>query len=166
MFLVNSVLAQDYPPCETMGRLPATNGASWQQGATVTVIINPNDFPPDSTQRQKIQDAFLAWQNANTNSGVRFTFTSGSEAPTGSASNNTYYINKQSTILPASTSISNTGSSTTDGNITISARTSINTSMTNSQAIFNVMLHEIGHTFGLDHCPESSAGVAARLTTA
>ena len=43
VYLVNRVLAQDYPPCETMGRQPGTNGASWQQGATITVIINPTD---------------------------------------------------------------------------------------------------------------------------
>ena len=30
--------------------------------------------------------------------------------------------------------------------------------MTNSAAIFNTMLHEIGHTFGLDHCPTCPQG--------
>ena len=124
MFLVIA-LAQDYPPCVSMDRLAQTNGASWRQDATVTVIINPTDFPPESTQRQKIEDAFRRWQNANTNSGVTFTFTSGSQAPTGSAANNTYYINRQPTTFPATTSISNTGSPTTEGNITTSARTSI-----------------------------------------
>jgi hypothetical protein len=76
MLLVNGVLAQDYPPCQTMGRQPGTNGASWQRGATVTVILNPTDFPPDSPQRTRIEDAFRVWQNANTNSG-----------PSGSAQN-------------------------------------------------------------------------------
>ena len=97
-------------------------------------------------------------KNANTNSGVKFEFTSGSAAPTGSAANNTHYVNRQSTTTPASTSISNTGTPTTQGNITTSARTSVHSSMTNSQAIFNVMLHEIGHTFGLDHCVECAQG--------
>lgn len=69
MFSVNRGLAQDYPPCVTMERQPGTNGASWQHGATVTVIINPTDFPPGSPQRQKIEDAFRVWQNANTNWG-------------------------------------------------------------------------------------------------
>lgn len=85
MFLASGVIAQDYPPCETMGRQPGTNGASWQQGATVTVIINSTDFPPNSPQRQKIEDAFTAWQNANTNSGVTFKFESGSAPPMGTA---------------------------------------------------------------------------------
>ena len=158
MFLVIA-LAQDYPPCVTMDRLAGTNGASWQQGATVTVIMNPTDFSPGSTQRQKIEDAFLRWQNANTNSGVTFTFTSGPQAPTGSAANNTYYINRESTIRsPATTSISSTGSPTTEGNITTAARTSIHPSMTNSAAIYNAMLHEIGHTFGLAHCVDCAQG--------
>jgi hypothetical protein len=94
---VNSILAQDYPACVTMDRLAGTNGASWQRGASVTVILNPTDFPPGSWQRNRIEDAFRTWQNANTNSGVSFTFTSGSQAPTGSAASNTYYINRQST---------------------------------------------------------------------
>jgi hypothetical protein len=158
MLLVNSVLAQNYPPCQTMGRQPGTNGASWARGATVTVILNPTDFPPGSAQRNRIEDAFRVWQNANTNSGVEFRFESGSQAPTGPAANNTYYINRQSTTTPASTSISNTGTPTSEGNITTSARTSFQPSMTNSEAIFNIMLHEIGHTFGLDHCPGCPQG--------
>lgn len=40
-----SVHAQDYPPCESMGRQPGTNGASWAQGATVTVNNKSNRFP-------------------------------------------------------------------------------------------------------------------------
>ncbi len=156
MFLVNA-FAQEYPPCVSMDRLAGTNGASWQQGATVTVIINPTDFPT-STERQKIQDAFLSWQNANTHSAVTFTFTTGSQAPSGLATNNTFYINRQTTTTPATTSISNTGTPTTEGNITTSARTSIHPSMTNSVAIYNVMLHEIGHTFGLNHCVDCAQG--------
>jgi hypothetical protein len=82
--LLLSVHAQDYPPCETMDRQPGTNGASWAHGATVTVIINPTDFPT-VTERGKIEDAFRAWENANTNSGVHFEFTTGSSRPTGEA---------------------------------------------------------------------------------
>lgn len=101
-FLVSVFAQVEYPACVTMDRLEGTNGASWQQGATVTVVINATDFPPNSTQRQKIEDAFLRWQNANTNSGVTFTFTSGSQAPTGSAANNTHYIDRQPTRLQGS----------------------------------------------------------------
>jgi hypothetical protein len=122
--LLLSVHAQDYPPCETMDRQPGTNGSSWAHGATVTVIINPTDFPT-GTEREDIEDAFRAWENANTNSGVHFQFTTGSSRPTGEAANNTFYIDRQNIQTPASTSISNTGTPTTEGNITTSAHTSI-----------------------------------------
>lgn len=139
-----------------MQRLPDTNGASWKQGTTVTVVINPINFPEGSPQRLKLEEAFTTWQNA-VNSAVKFTFVSGSE-PTGSAAINTYYVNRDSTTLPASTSISNTGSMTTSGNITQIAKTRINPTVSNPGAIFNVMLHEIGHTFGLDHCITCAQG--------
>jgi len=158
ILVMNGVLAQEYPPCITMGRLAGTNGAAWAYNAVVTVIINPTDFPPNSTQRQRIQDAFLVWQQAHSNSGVTFAFTSGSQQPTGAAATNTYYVNRDSTTTPASTSISNTGSPTTEGNITTAAGTRIHPTLTNSGAIFNIMLHEIGHTFGLAHCGECAQG--------
>lgn len=157
--LLNGVLAQEYPSCITMGRQPGTNGAAWAHGSRVTVIINPNDFPV-STQREKIEDAFRAWQNANTNSGVTFEFTTGTQAPTGTAAHNTFYIGTGTPSVPGVTSISSTGDATTEGNITTSARTSIHSSVTNSLAIFNIMLHEIGHTFGLDHCPACAEGTS------
>jgi len=48
--LITLVLAQ-YPDCIPIGRQPDTNGAAWARGATVTVVINPIDFPT-STERQ------------------------------------------------------------------------------------------------------------------
>jgi hypothetical protein len=93
--LWHGVLSQEPPPCVTMGRNPGTNGAAWQQGATVTVIINPTDFPENSPQRQAIESAFGVWQNALSGSGVTFTFSSGSQAPTGAAAHNTVYVNRQ-----------------------------------------------------------------------
>ena len=154
---LSGVAAQEYPPCVTMNRLAATNGASWQRGAMVTVIINSTNFP-SNTEQQKIKDAFAAWERAQTGSGVTFTFKLGSQAPSGADANNTFYINRQSTITPGASSISNTGSPTTTGNITTSVRTSINATVTNPGAIFNIMLHEIGHSFGLDHCVQCAQG--------
>lgn len=147
------VLAQ-YPDCVTMGRQPGTNGAAWNRGAIVTVVINPDDFPT-STEREAIQRAFIAWQNANTNSGVTFTFTTGS-SPAGAM--NTFYIRRDTTETGGYTNIANTGSPTSEGNITTSAVTVIDSRITRSSAITNIMLHEIGHTFGLDHCPECAEG--------
>lgn len=111
--LVTLVLAK-YPDCVTMGRQPGTNGAAWNRGAIVTVVINPDDFPT-STEREAIQRAFTAWQNANTNSGVTFTFTTGS-SPAGAM--NTFYIRRDTTETGGYTNIANTGSPTSEGNIT------------------------------------------------
>lgn len=155
IFVAAVVIAQ-YPPCATVQRQPGTNGAAWASNAKVTVIINPNDFPT-ATERQRIQDAFIAWQNANTGSGVTFTFTTGSALPSG-ANNNTYYVQRGSAPTGGFTNISNTGTPATEGNITTSATTVINSSITNSNAIANIMLHEIGHTFGLGDCETCAEG--------
>lgn len=153
--VISAVLAQ-YPDCITMDRQPGTNGAAWARGAIVTVIINPTEFPT-STERQRIEDAFTAWQNANTGSGVTFRFTTG-PAPAAGSNNNTHYIRRGSTSTGGLTNIANTGTPTTEGNITTSAITIIDSRITNSNAIANIMLHEIGHTFGLAHCLTCAAG--------
>jgi len=62
-----------WPACEVAPPLADTNGASWPPGTTVTVVINSNQF--NATEIQAIQQAFITWQNANTASGVTFTFT-------------------------------------------------------------------------------------------
>lgn len=74
--IVASVVAQD-PGCSQPTKHPGTNGASWAHGAPVTVVINPSDFPSDG-ERLAILQAFTTWENAQTNSGVTFTFTLGS----------------------------------------------------------------------------------------
>ena len=109
--LITLVLAQ-YPDCIPMGRQPDTNGAAWAQGANVTVVINPVDFPT-STEREDIERAFIAWQNANTNSGVTFTFTTGS-SPQGAL--NTHYVHRGTTDTGGYTNIAYRGSPTTEGN--------------------------------------------------
>ena len=148
-----SILAQQeedelYGPCSPPDRLVGTNGAAWAHNATVTVTINSNDFPT-TAERQAIQAAFIAWQNANTNSGVTFTFTTGTTVPN---SANTFFVSRGSTQNGAATSISNTGSPTTSGNITTHASTVIDPRVTASHAITSFMTHEIGHTFGLGDC--------------
>lgn len=70
IFLHPSILAQEeedelYGPCTPPDRLAGSNGAAWRHDATVTVTINPNDFPT-TAERQAIEAAFTALQNANT----------------------------------------------------------------------------------------------------
>ena len=45
-------------PCSPPDRLAGSNGAAWGHGATVTVTINPNDFPT-TAERQAIQPETL-----------------------------------------------------------------------------------------------------------
>jgi hypothetical protein len=154
IFLGPSILAQPeeeeelYGPCSPPDRLATSNGAAWGHGSTVAVTINPNDFPT-TAERQAIEAAFTAWQNANTHSGVTFTFTTGTTDPN---STNTFYVNRGATQNGAATSVSNTGSPTTSGNITTHAATTIDPRVTADHAIASFMAHEIGHTFGLGDC--------------
>ena len=75
---------------KSMVRVLHLTDSAWRHDATVTVTINPNDFPT-TAERQAIEAAFTAWQNANTHSGVTFTFTTGTTDPN---STNTFYVNR------------------------------------------------------------------------
>ncbi len=153
LLLVNPSLAQD-PDCATPGKSPETNGASWAPGANVTVIINPDDFPT-AAEQQAIQQAFTTWQSAHTNSGVTFTFTTGLDP---GYANNSYYIHRGSTNTGGSTGTSWTGGPNTEGNVTTYAHTVLDTVITRTATLTNMMLHEIGHTFGLDDCVDCPQG--------
>ncbi len=133
-------------PCQDPGKLVRTNGATWASGATVTVVINPSDFPTDA-ERQALQQAFTTWQSTNTGSGVNFTFTTGPD-PNGAI--NTFYINRGTTQTGGTSSIGFTGTPSTEGNITQNVRTTLDSTITRLATLTNVMIHEIGHTFGLD----------------
>ena len=148
--------------CPSLPKLPDTNGASWSRGASVNVVINANDFT--SEQRTAIQNAFRSWQTANgsgNSSGVTFTFTTGTTRP---VANNTFYINRGSTTTGGATAISFSGSPSSTGNITTRAFTTIDSTMTNLGAITNLMIHEIGHTFGLGDCMACSQGSSIMST--
>jgi hypothetical protein len=147
--------AQDVP-CAVPAPLARTNGATWPKGTNVTVIINPTAFPTNE-QRDAIKAAFDTWQNANTNSGVTFTVTTGTQ-PAPSQQINTYYITRGTTTTGGDTNIGYTGSPSTTGNTTQSAVTIVDSTMTRLSTITNMMVHEIGHTFGLDDCMSCTQG--------
>lgn len=118
-------LGQDVP-CQMPDRLPQTGGATWPRGANITVVIDPNDFPTEG-QQQAIEQAFIAWRDANTNSNVKFYFTIGSN-PQGAT--NTYYVHRGATVTGGGTSIAYTGSPSTQGNVTTSAITTVDSTIT------------------------------------
>lgn len=147
--------AQDVP-CAVPQPLARTNGASWPKGTHVTVIINPAAFPSNE-QQAAIKAAFATWENANKNSGVTFSFTTGTQ-PAPGLEINTYYITRGTTTTGGDTNIGYTGSPSTTGNKTQSAVTIVDTTMTRLSTITNMMVHEIGHTFGLDDCMSCTQG--------
>ena len=154
IFTVSQTAVNSQDPCTDPGRLARTNGATWGQGATVTVVINPTDFPTDE-QRQAIQQAFTTWKNSTSGANVNFTFTTGGN-PNGA--NNTYYVKRGSTTTGGDTNIAFTGDLTTTNNRTTSAITILDSSITRTATLTNVMLHEIGHTFGLEDCVACTQG--------
>ena len=141
---------------------PAVNNplGSWPQGATVTVYIG------SGVNAAAVQAAFNNWNNVNgisgNNSGVRFQFSSTPVSGPG-----TFTVNSGQPSLPsgctpetcvaqASTGINTITSGTGAG--TSSAATTLNPGVTNATAITQVMMHEIGHTFGLNDCSNCGTG--------
>lgn len=148
-------LAQEIP-CTAPAPLARTNGASWPPGTNVTVIINPTDFS-STDQRNAIQAAFDTWHDANPNSGVTFSYTTGTQPAPGSQLN-TYYISRGTTTTGGDTNIGYSGSPSTSGNRTQSAVTIVDSTITRLSTITEMLLHEIGHTFGLDDCLDCAQG--------
>ena len=159
--VVSFSFAQDVP-CDVTTPLARTNGASWPKGSHVTVVINPTDFPSNE-ERDAIKAAFATWQNANQNSGVTFGFTTGTQPAPGSEIN-TYYVARGTTSTGGNTNIAYSGLPTTSGNKTQSAVTIVDSTMTRLSTITNMMVHEIGHTFGLDDCMSCAQGSAIMST--
>src|SRR5438105_5008984 len=110
--------------CTTPPILPDTNGAHWPQSAHITVVFAPGQFTDD--EMNAITRGIMSWQNTNgpggNGSGVTFEFTVGTD-PSGQI--NTQYIHRANTPDPGGgvTSIAFSGTQTTSGNLTLSART-------------------------------------------
>lgn len=145
------VLAQSncaYPPVSANSQRVA-----WSQNAAVQVNIDPSF---SSEQRAGIVQAFNNWQSANgttgNQSGVTFTFTYNSTAVSGT---DTFQVNYQNppTVDPNQSGRGATALSS-GANSLSSATTYLSPNVTLRQAVTEVMVHEIGHAFGLDDCPD------------
>ena len=68
------------------------------------------------------------------------------------------YITSGTTTTGGDTNIGYTGSPSTTGNKTQSAVTIVDSTMTSLSTITHMMVHEIGHTFGLDDCMSCTQG--------
>ncbi len=139
--------------CVTPPILPDTNGAHWPLGAQISVIFAPGEFNDD--EKNAIEQGIQSWQNTNgpngNGSGVTFSFTTGAD-PNGQT--NTQYVHRGNTVFEggAQTAVVFTGTASTSGNITTSARTRFDTNQHNLTALTNLGAHEEGHPFGLGDC--------------
>ena len=142
---VNAQACQNPP---TLGQI-----STWIQGDTVYVhFVNASAYT--TNQIQALKAAFNNWQAANTGSGngSSVTFVFDQAAPSGAS---TYDVT-QGTLT---TGQGATGGSTSGGH-RISAQTTLDSRVTNTTALTQLMAHEIGHSFGLDDCTSCPNGTS------
>jgi hypothetical protein len=153
---------------------PGSASNAWPQGAHVTVNISPNRFNP--AEIQKIKDAFASWQNGLTGSGVIFVNFTFNPTPvaglnpdgTGFGSANVVQVNREEiprNVITNTQSRAQTVRQTLGGNLRNAAIT-IDSRVTDLTAFVNAMVHEVGHTFGLDHCASADGMCNSTMTRA
>ncbi|MCA1565514.1 MAG: hypothetical protein LC803_07735 [Acidobacteria bacterium] len=111
-------------------------------------------------QRRGIEQAFRNWQNNQGNAGIRYNFTSNPTPVSGTP--NTIQVNSENPPLDngqqpqATTTLrSNLGNTNLE-----SAIIQVHRGVTNEVAMLEAMAHEIGHTYGLDDCPDCCDGTS------
>jgi hypothetical protein len=160
------VVAQGNPPEGCPPVYPAqchnpevkSDGAktSWPSGAQVKVNIDPSF---NSQKRTAIVQAFQNWQNGSGSSGnelgVTFTFTYNNQAPPSPPAPGIYSAQVWNANPPGANAgkagyieVQNNGTNAVDAEIWS------NTETTDPCALAQTAAHEIGHSFGLDECPD------------
>lgn len=130
---------------------------TWPQNTPVTVNISPMF---NAEQRRGIEQAFRNWQNNQGNAGITYTFTSNPTPVSGTA--NTIQVNSENPALvngqqPQAAMTPDFNAATTNLR---SAVIQVHRGVTNEVAMLEAMAHEIGHTYGLDDCPNCCDGTS------
>lgn len=130
---------------------------TWPQGTTVTVNISPMF---NVEQRRGIEQAFRNWQNNQGNAGITYNFTSNPTPVSGTP--NTIQVNSENPAFVNGQQPQ--AAMTPDFNATQtnlrSAVIQVHRNVTNEVAMLEAMAHEIGHTYGLDDCPNCCDGTS------
>jgi hypothetical protein len=125
--------------------------AYWAPGTNVTVYVNATDFP-SSAERSAITTAFSNWQNGVTNSNIGYTIVqaSGTLPPAGHPAN---FVVVQRGAIPGGPDQVGLNAYTIAPGTTniISAFITIDPSVA-AGFLLPLMVHEIGHNYGLGDC--------------
>lgn len=137
--------------CNSNVTAPVLYGG-WQRGTVVKVFIDLNNMTPAA--QQAVKDSVAKWNAANqaNGSGVYLRL-----SPTRPQFAERYIIVRTDTNVTGANGVPAraVNATTRDPNtgVTKNSLIRIEDVMTNYDAVLEAMVHEIGHTFGLDHCP-------------
>ena len=130
----------------------AIDRAGWNRGTTVNYYINTSNMSPEA--QQAVSDAFAAWQAANQANGSNVTFNVTTTQPTSGQGTWVTVRTDTNIIDPGTGQRVRAATTSLTGNNTETLRAGIRFDdvMTDYDAVFEMMMHEIGHTFGFGHC--------------
>ncbi len=156
-------------PCVTPTTSSNGRNGAWPQNAAVSVIIQVGPGHFTAAQAACLTTAFTNWNAANTAggnaSGVRFNVTTNATgfgtlgtngAQTTAWPDNVFQVSRGTPTNPLATAVTG-GQGNTAGNARVNAATIIHAEVGTDvsfgcESLTETMAHEIGHTFGLDHC--------------
>jgi hypothetical protein len=125
----------------------------WSRGSTVNVFIDTNNMSADA--QQAVRDAFANWQAAGSQNGSNVTFNFTTTRPTSGVGTWVTVSTATNITDPATggrvrAQTNNTNDTNTGEELRAGIR--FDDVMTNYAAVLESMVHEIGHTFGFNHC--------------